>query len=81
MPKQMTVRRLEIAETRTNYALQVSGKDIITKFDKDSIHGEILRAVILLAFSAGDIRSARKISPCIESLFVISFLCTMSCGA
>ena len=64
--------RLEMAETRTNYAPHVSGKDITSK---DSIHGETLRAVTfqLFGLAAGVIRRTRKISPCIESLFVISF--------
>ena len=41
MPKQMTLRRLEMAETRTNYAPHVSGKHIQ---NRDSIHCQILQA-------------------------------------
>ena len=41
MPKQMTFRRLKMAETCTNYASHVSGKDIQ---NRNSILGQILRA-------------------------------------
>ena len=41
MPRQMTLQRLEMAQTRTNYASHVSGKDILIR---NSVQGENVRA-------------------------------------
>ena len=57
MPKQMTLRRLEMAETRINYASHASGKDIQ---NRDSILGEILRAVTFLVFWPGGGRHSAR---------------------